>query len=139
MPSEHGPYPKDLMSKMNEKNFPSDLLPFISLILKGEFKDEGGFLFKIKEGHSPNLSLLSPREVEIMERQAEIWRDAKGKDIEQWSHTMGSPWRIVWEKEKRKYDVISASYAIDKESPITKQEAENILKEETEVEATSFQ
>jgi hypothetical protein len=86
----------------------------------------------VKEGRSADLSLFSPREVEIMGNLAEIWRDAFGKDIRQWSHTRGTPWQMVWEKEGRKFDVISYVYAIDRESPITKEEAQEILKEEAE-------
>jgi hypothetical protein len=128
----NGPYPKELMEKMTEKTFPKDMAPFITLILKGDTKDDGGFLFKVKEGHSADVSLFSPREIEIMKNLAEIWYHYSGKDIVHWSHSKGSPWQILWEKENRKYELISYLYALDKDSPITKAEAENILKEEEE-------
>ncbi len=128
---QNGPYPKELMNKMSEKEFPDDLSKDLTLILKGDTKDDGGYLFRVKEGRSADLSLFSPREVEIMGNLAEIWRDAFGKDIRQWSYTRGTPWQMVWEKEGRKLDVISYVY-IDRESPITKEEAQEILKEEAE-------
>ncbi len=129
---KNGPYPKDFMEAMTEKTFPKDLERFVALILKGDTKDDGGFLFRVKDGKKPDLSLFSPREIEIMENLAEIWRDYKGKDIVQWSHSRGTPWQIVWEKEGRKYQPISYTYALDKDSPITKEEAEQVLREERE-------
>lgn len=128
----NGPYPKELMETMTEKTFPVDLAHFITLLLKGDTKEDGGFLFRVKEGHSVDLSLFSPREIEIMKNLAEMWYDYKGKDIVQWSHSRGTPWQIIWEKEGRKFDMISYLYAIDKDSPITKEEAEQLLKEEEE-------
>jgi hypothetical protein len=127
-----GPYPKELMKPMSEKEFPDDLSQYITLVLKGDTRDDGGFLFRVKSGHSANLSLFSPREVGIMDNLAEMWHDYKGDDIVHWSHTRGTPWQIVWEKEGRQFDTISYVYAIDKESPLTKEEAEEILKEEGE-------
>ena len=67
-----------------------------------------------------------------MENLSEIWGDYKGKDMVQWSHSRGTPWQIVWEKEGRKYQPISYTYALDKDSPITKEEAEQVLREEKE-------
>jgi hypothetical protein len=127
-----GPYPKELMEPMSEKTFPDDLSQYLTLVLKGDTKDDGGFLFRVKVGHSVNLSIFSPREVEIMKYLAEVWDDYRGKDIVQWSHTRGTPWQIVWEKEGREYDLISYVLAIDRESPITKEEAEKLLREEKE-------
>ncbi len=127
-----GPYPKEIMEEMTEKSFPRDLSRYLALILKGDTKDDGGFLFRVKEGKKPDLSLFSPREIEIMENLAEMWGDYNARDIVHWSHSRGTPWQTVWEKEGRRFDLISYLYALDKDSPITKEEAEQVLREERE-------
>ncbi len=129
-----GPYPKELMDKMSEKSFPEDFSHFVTLILKGDTKDDGGFLFRIREGKSPDTSIFSPRELGIMKNLADMWNDYSAKDMVNWSHSYGTPWKIVWENEGRKFDVISYTYAIDKTSPVSKEDAKILLKEEEEAE-----
>ncbi len=130
-----GPYPKDEFENVTDKEIPSDLGRVIGITPMFE-KDgeEKGYLFKAKASVKANLSLFSKREIKIMEWLAEVWCDATGKQIKDWSHQHGTPWRQVWQVEDRKYEPIAYTYAVDDSSPLTKEEAEALLEEEGEFE-----
>jgi len=132
-----GPYPKDEFEKINDKESPVDIGKVIGVTAMYE-DDEGkdrGYLFRVKGNNKPNLSLFSKRELEIMNWLAEVWHDATGKQIKDWSHAHGTPWREVWQREGRRFEPIAYTYAIDDSSPITKEEAGALLKEEEEFES----
>ena len=130
-----GPYPKDIMERMTEKEFPRDLAKHIAVLPKSIYQeDETGYLFKVKPNTKLNTRIFSKRELEIMERWATIFKDSTAKEISDWSHEAGSPWHIVWERENRRFQKIDYTYALDKKSPISKEEAEELLREEAEYE-----
>lgn len=132
-----GPYPKNEFDEIDKKkSLPPDLEKVISVIPNADKEgEEWGILFRAKAGAKPNLSLFTPREKGVMERWAEIFHDATAKQMVQWSHSNGEPWKQIWEKEKKKFQEIPYSCAIDnKESPISKEEAEELIREEEEFE-----
>jgi hypothetical protein len=129
-----GPYPKDEFEKVSDKAAPPDIdrVMGVTPMYEDDLGESRGYLFKVRGNHKPDLSLFSKRELEIMKWLAECWHDATGKQIKDWSHKRGTPWRKVWEEENRKYEPISYAYAIDDSSPLTKEDAEALLKEEEE-------
>jgi hypothetical protein len=131
-----GPYPKNEFIEIDKKGLPADLEQVVSVIPNTDIEgEERGILFRAKSGKKPNLSIFTPRERKVMERWAEIFHDATAKQMVQWSHSHGEPWKQVWEKEKKQYQQISYSRAIDeKESPISREDAELLINEEEEFE-----
>ncbi len=128
-----GPYPKNELEKINDKEMPPDLSHFMSILpMYEEDGEEKGYLFKTKHGTKPNLSLFSNRELKIMQWLAEVFYDASGEQMKNWSHQRGTPWQRVWQIENRPFEEIAYTYAVDDSSPITKDEAEELLKEENE-------
>ena len=131
-----GPYQRDEFEKISDKQLPLDIdkVMGVTPMFEDEEGQDRGYLFKVRGNTKPDLSLFSKRELEIMKWLAEVWHDATGKQIKDWSHGGGTPWSEVWQKEGRKFKPIAYTYAIDDSSPITKEEAEALLKEEEEFE-----
>lgn len=131
-----GPYPKEVFEALSARESPKDIARYLWVTaMYEEDGEEKGLLFKVKRKVQPDFSLFSKREIEIMTRLAEIFYDATAKQVTHWSHSRGSPWEQVWQKENRKFAPIEYTYAIDDSSPITKEEAEALLKEEEEFES----
>ncbi len=134
---DHGPYPRDEFNSISDNNSPEDVSKFLAIFPRSNYYDNDveGYLIKAKDKVKFNKKIFTPREIEIMARLAEMWKDSSGEMIEQWSHGKNKPWDIVWNIEKRKYQIIDYTYAITEDSPLTKEEAEAMLKEEREFEA----
>ncbi|KAB2896582.1 MAG: hypothetical protein F9K40_14240 [Kofleriaceae bacterium] len=62
-----------------------------------------------------------------MERLAEIFRTATGKQMTIATHAVGLPWHQVYEVEGRHWDAISYALALDsKPGSVTEEHAEEI-------------
>lgn len=134
-----GPYPRNEFDEIDVKTVPADIAKVLSVIPNEDKEgEERGILFRAKAGAKPNLALFTPREMRVMDRWAEIFHEATAAQMTQWSHGNGEPWKQVWEVENKKhrdFQVISYSRAIDpKDSPISAEEAETLIKEEEEFE-----
>jgi hypothetical protein len=132
---EHGPYPKNEFSSISDKNAPEDVSRFLSIFPRSDYNpDAEGYYIRTKEGAKFNDKIFTPREMDIMKNLVEIWKDATGDMIEQWSRGKNKPWDIVWNKERRKFQIIDYTYAITEDSPLTKEEAALMIREEEEFE-----
>ena len=128
-----GPYPKNEFEQITDKQLPAEISPYIGITpMYEEEGEERGYLFKVKSGVKPDLSIFSKREVDIMNWLAEVFYDATAGQVTHWSHSRGTPWRQVWHVENRRFEPIAYTYAIDNTSPLTKDEAEAMLREDDE-------
>ena len=88
--------------------------------------------FKAMEGVKPDLSVFSPRQKKILERLAEIYRDARASDMTEVSHLPRQPWATTM-KTKGLHAPIDYLLALDKGDPITSDEAKEILRDHFEM------
>jgi len=127
-----GPVPKEFWLEMKDGNIPEDFKGKLAIIPRTDELDpdsKGGYEFKaISE---PDLSVFTPRERKILDRLAEIYRDAKAWQISEVSHLPGQPWDVTIKKcgENCPIDYL---LAIDEKSEISFDDAKECLKEHFE-------
>lgn len=127
---EWGPVPKDFWSEIKDGNVPEDFEGKLSLILKtDEFDVKKGI--EIRAIESPDLTIFTPREIKILKYLADIFRDARGKDMSEVSHLPKQPWDIT-RKKSGKNQLIDYLLCIDEKSGVSLDDARESLKEHFE-------
>jgi uncharacterized phage-associated protein len=128
---DFGPVPKDLYQEVGNNDPPIDFSPYLTIVpFTSEESGKKGGMFKAKQ--KPNLKVFSPREQDILNRLAEMFRDVDAKMISDISHFKNHPWDRTM-KEKGKFAQIDYTLAIDKESKVPLEDAVNFLKERKEM------
>jgi uncharacterized phage-associated protein len=123
-----GPVPKELFEEIDKPK--EDFKKFIKIIpqsfLDPDFKvasPSKAIIFKPTVTF--NEKIFSPRELKLMNRLVEIYKDVGAKDISEISHAKGDPWDRVFNIEKNKQAEIPFIYALDMtDAKITKEQAE---------------
>lgn len=127
-----GPVPKKLWLQLKDGNVPDDFKGKLALVSKKDELDqtfkEIEFVAKVK----PDLSVFSPREKQILEDLAVMFKDVKAWEISEISHLSNQPWDIT-RREKGENAPIDYMLAIDKDAQIDREEAELSLREHSEV------
>jgi uncharacterized phage-associated protein len=126
-----GPVPKDFWLEIKDGTLPDDFKGKVALIQKA---DENNSSFKevvIKAAGKPDLSIFTPREVRILNRLADIYRDANAKDMSEVSHLPKQPWDITI-RQSGENQYIDYCLCISEKSPIKVDEARESLKEHFE-------
>jgi len=113
----YGPVPAKLFFEIKEKKAPREILMCII-----EEKDaETGKKVKtsFKSLQAPDLNVFSDREIQILEKVAFIFKDAKAKDMTEITHLKNEPWHKTLESkgEKSKIDFL---LSLDKDAKINK-------------------
>jgi uncharacterized phage-associated protein len=122
---DFGPVPAKLFFEIKEKKAPKEILMCII-----EEKDEltgkkKGLSFKSLQ--SPDLDVFSERELEILKKVADIFRDAKAKDMTEITHLKNEPWHrtLTLKGEKAKIDYL---LSLDKDAKINEELAKERLR-----------
>lgn len=128
-----GPVPREFWLEVKDGNVPEDFegkLVMVPRIDELELSSKKGFEFRAVS--EPNLSVFTPREKKILDRLADIYRDAKAWQISEVSHIPKQPWDITL-KESGENCLIDYLLAIDEKSEVSLDEARDSLKEHFEV------
>lgn len=109
---ERGPVPRRLWQEMSDGPA-KDMRDALSIVaMKDEVTDQ--VVRRDIKARSPfNSSLFTRRELAIMERLAEVFRDVRGDDMSEFSHMKGLPWRKVWDKGAGRGRRIEPELALD--------------------------
>lgn len=129
---EKGPVPKDFWLEVKDGDVPDDFGGKLAILLK---KDDINKTFKeleFKAMVAPDLSVFTPREKELLEKIAYIFKDARAWEISEISHLPRQPWDVTI-KERGKNCLIEYLLAIDKGSDAELEESKQSLKEYFEV------
>lgn len=104
-----GPVPKSLFEELDAGDVTWDsTVHFKKRALGG---DKGWML--VVEPLAPfDPSLFSRRELRLLSRLAEEFRDSEADDMVEATHLENSPWDKVWAKEHRKQGLIPYEYAL---------------------------
>lgn len=129
---EKGPVPRDFWLEIRDANVPEDFKGKIALIRR---TDDFASNFKEVEIHAlekPDLSIFTPREIEILNDLAFVYEEATASDMSEVSHLPKQPWDITM-KEKGKNQPIDYLVSIGEESALSPDDAADSLKEHFEV------
>ncbi len=126
----YGPVPRDLWEELASGELPQDFKQYISIEPYKMEPDKEGFNFKARR--NADLSVFSPREKEILENLVFVFKDATPTQLSEFSHLKNEPWDKTI-KEKGEWALIDFLLALDKESLISEEEAEEIQKEREEM------
>ena len=128
---DFGPVPKELFEEIGEKGIPDDLAQLVRIIPN---QMEGGtksFEFKVLGNAKIDLTVFSPRQLRIMDNLVFVYKDVSGTDMSEISHLPNSPWEVT-KRTKGAYQHISYSLAIDSNSPLTTDVANQVYQEHKE-------
>lgn len=127
---ENGPVPKEFWLEIKEGIVPEDFRGKVALIPK---KDEFAPSYKemdIRAIKHPDLSVFTPREINILEQLSFIYKEAKAWEISEVTHLPKQPWDTAF--KKRKNSPIDYLLGIDEKSEVDLEEARESLKEHFE-------
>ncbi len=127
---DQGPVPKSFWLEVKDGNVPEDFKNKLAIIPKAEESESNYKEFKAKA--SPDLSVFTPREKKILENIVFMFSELKAKDISDISHLKKEPWDIT-RKQKGKNGIIDYVLALDDKALVSKEEAEESLKEHFEI------
>jgi uncharacterized phage-associated protein len=128
---KNGPVPRTFWLEIKDGVVPDDFKGKLALIAK---VDENNPSFKeitIKAIADPDLSIFSPREINLLKKLADIFRDAKAKDMSEVSHVPRQPWDITI-KQSGENQYIDYCLCIGEKSKIKLNEARETLREHFE-------
>ncbi len=130
---DFGPVPLSFYEEVNNNNVPVDFKPFICIQeFESEHSGKKGGIFKVKPKVNENLKVFSPREQKIIKNLSEIFRDVDASLISEISHFKNHPWDKTI-KSKGLNKKIDYELALDNDSKINFEEAEEIIKERQEM------
>lgn len=127
---EHGPVPVEFWKELITVPIPHDLDELIRVIEVhfGDVIESNERQITIKKGVKPDVTIFTPREIEIMNKFVMIFKDYPANTFSEASHELGSPWAIT-RREKGDKSLIDYMLAIDERAEVDKEEAEENLKE----------
>ena len=117
---EYGPVPRSLFNELN--NLPEDLADSINITQQ----DKG---VKITNKKDVNLSFFTKREKKILEEILFIFKNSDSELISQASHFYNGPWEKT-KSQKGLNAEIDYLLSIDSNSPLSKEEIKEKIKEE---------
>lgn len=126
---EMGPIPEQLFNEL-KKGIPDDFKDYLE-IEHISFKN-GNKAFKFKPLRKPDLDIFTNRERRILDELIFIFKDTLAEKMSEITHLKNSPWATT-KKEKGEKQKIDYIKAIDNDSIISKEDAEDILKERNEM------
>lgn len=129
---KRGPVPRSFWIEVKDGKIPEDFKDKLALIPKKDELDSNYKEIEFKAKVSPDLSVFTPRERKILENIAFMFRDVKAWEISEISHLKNQPWDITYHK-KGENAPIDYLLALDNESEVTKEDAEESLKEHFEI------
>jgi len=130
---DFGPVPRSFYEEVSNNEVPDDFAPFICIQeFESEHSGKKGGIFKVKSKVSEDLKVFSPREQKIINELSEIYKDVDAALISEISHFKNHPWDKTI-KSKGVNKKIDYELAIDNDSAINFEEAEEIVKERQEM------
>jgi len=129
---EKGPVPKDFWLEIRDANVPEDFKGKISLIRRTDDFAPNYKEVEIRALEKPDLSVFTPREIEILDNLAFVYKEATASDMSEVTHLSKQPWDITI-REKGKNKPIDYLVSISEESAVSLDHATDTLKEHLEV------
>lgn len=129
---EKGPVPRDFWLEIRDADVPEDFKGKIVLIRRTDDFAPNYKEVEIRALEKPDLSVFTPREIEILDNLAFVYKEATASDMSEVTHLPKQPWDIT-RKEKGKNQPIDYLGSIGEESAVSRDDAADSLKEHFEV------
>jgi uncharacterized phage-associated protein len=110
---DKGPVPPNIYHEIDPKKNPEDFKEYL-FIENEEFESGQGYCLKIKPKKKFNEKIFSKRELMILEKVADVFKEAKANDMSDSTHLRNSPWHKTLQ-EKGKSEWIDYLLALDDE------------------------
>ena len=124
-----GPVPSKLFEEL--KSPASDFQTHLAISIgKSRDDDFGESILNFRAKKAFDSSWFSARELSVMNRLAEIFKDATAQQMSAVTHVLGSPWHQVFEIEKNKQGLIPYVLAIDGKSDSISREVAKLIEDE---------
>lgn len=122
---DFGPVPTKLFFEIKERRAPKEIL--MCIIEEKDIDTGEKRRTSFKSLQAPDLNVFSEREIQILEKVAYIFRDAKAKNMTEITHLKNEPWHRTLESkgEKAKIDYL---LSLDKDANISEDLARERLK-----------
>lgn len=129
---EKGPVPRDFWLEIRDADVPEDFKGKIVLIRRTDDFEPNYKEVEIRALEKPDLSMFTPREIEILDNLAFVYKEATASDMSEVTHLPKQPWDIT-RREKGKNQPIDYLVSIGEESAVSPDDAADSLKEHFEV------
>ena len=129
---EKGPVPRDFWLEIRDADVPEDFKGKIVLIRRTDDFAPNYKEVEIRALEKPDLSVFTPRELELLDELAFVYKEATASDMSEVTHLPKQPWDIT-RKEKGKNQPIDYLVSIGEESAVSPDDAADSLKEHFEV------
>jgi uncharacterized phage-associated protein len=129
---EKGPVPRDFWLEIRDADVPEDFEGKIALIRRTDDFEPNYKEVEIRALEKPDLSVFTPREIEILDELAFVYKEATASDMSEVTHLSKQPWDITM-REKGKNQPIDYLVSIGEESAVSLGDAADSLKEHFEV------
>lgn len=131
---QKGPVPKSFYEEVQGGKVPDDFANKLAIIPSERWEEthpeRTEYIFKpIKK---VDLSVFTPRELKIMAKLCDIYRDATASQMTEITHLPNEPWETT-KKTKGLFKYIDYLLSIDDTSPLSAEEAEERLREHLEI------
>jgi len=127
-----GPVPRDFWLEIRDADVPEDFKGKIALIRRTDDFEPNYKEVEIHALEKPDLSVFTPREIEILDELAFVYKEATASNMSEITHLPKQPWDIT-RKEKGKNQLIDYLVSISEKSAIGLEDATDSLKEHFEV------
>lgn len=104
-----GPVPKSLFEELDAGEVTWDSTVHFQ---KKTLADNKGWMLTVRPLAPFDATLFSRRELRLLAKLAEEFRDSEADDMVEATHLENSPWDKVWAKEERKQGLIPYEYAL---------------------------
>lgn len=126
-----GPVPKDFWLEVKDGHVPEDFRDKLALIPRVDELDPSFKETEFRAIGEPDLSIFTPREIEILNNLAFIFKEARAWEISEVSHLPNQPWDTTF-KQRGENCPIDYLLAIDEQTKVSLEEAKESLKEHFE-------
>lgn len=125
-----GPVPTDFYNQLKNGSVPEDMKDAFTLVPLETERSTNAFEFKAKR--SPDLSVFSPREKQLLDDLAFAFKDVTPSQMSEISHLKNEPWdRTI--KSKGPNALIDYMLALDDEAKVSAEDARAMLFEHREM------
>lgn len=113
---ERGPVPKDFWVEVREGRIPDDFRG--KLIIRAKEPPPGEEIreLEFRAVQQPDMSVFTPREKQLLEKIAFMYRDLRAWQISEVSHLVNEPWDVT-KREKGLNCLIDYMLAVDQSGP----------------------
>jgi len=127
-----GPVPRNIWYDIKDGYEPEYLKGKVKLMPSNEDEDTETKKLEFRAISTPDMTIFTPRQIRILERFVNIYRDVKPSLISQISHEQNQPWELTIRTKGEKQQ-IDFNLSLKPSDPVTKDEANRLMNDRSEM------